>query len=566
MTARRRSLGVRNRFILVVVLGVVVPIAVVGAWLAHTARTSGEALLRTRLDESLANAARTIGLRWVDERSALLTLAENAAVAAALRAGGDLSTMKDRVALEALRREWTALDGRIDAVIIRDSAGVTRGTLDREAVPALRDVEPTLRVRIPVHAPHSSTEIGSLEARVRLAALLPTGFWWAGVGGSVPAIFDAGGNTSLLAVPFSGALFARDDFEWGGDSWLVARRSVGEPAVRLALAAPTGPFMQPFASATRQGIATLVLALLASVVLATLLTRRITEPLERLAVASDAIARGELDHQVVERGPDETRRLARAFNSMSDSLRRTLQLLSQREALAAVGEFAASLAHEVRNPLTAMRLDLERARERIGDPVRVNELMGEALRQIDRLDATVSASLRMARSGYLDLSSVDLRRPLAAAMHAARPAFETRGAVLAPLPLPDQPIVVSGNAGALEELFLNLLLNAAEALEAGGEAVLSIDGTHASVQVTVGDTGRGIPKDVLDHVFEPFFSTKERGTGLGLPLAQRIVQAHGGTLAVESELARGTVVRVTLRRDAEEQTGGNDSFRGRNNS
>lgn len=566
MTARRRSLGVRNRFILVVLFGVVVPIAVVGAWLAHTARSSGEALLRARLDESLANAARTMGYRWVDERSALLTLTENAAVVAALRAGSDLSRVRDRAALEALRRDWTALEGRTDAVILRDAAEVVHGTLDRGPMPALGGAEPALRVRIPVHALHSATEIGSLEARVRLAVLLPTGFWWAGVGGSVPAIFEPDGNTSLLAVPFSGALLARDDFEWGGDAWLVERRSLDEPAVRLALAAPTGPFMQPFAMAARQGILALLLALLVSVALATLLTRRITDPLERMAVASDAIARGELDYQVTERGPDEFRRLARAFNSMTDSLRRTLHLLSQREALAAVGEFAASLAHEVRNPLTAMRLDLERAREKIGDPVRVNELMGEALRQIDRLDATVSASLRMARSGRIELSSVDLRRPLESALHAARPAFDEHGAVLAPWTAPGEAVIVRGNSGALEQLFLNLLLNAAEALDAGGEAVLSIECTHDGVRVTIRDNGGGIPKEVLEHVFEPFFSTKERGTGLGLPLAQRIVQAHGGALAVESELGAGTVVRVTLRRDTKQLTGGNDSFRVRNES
>lgn len=556
----------RNRFILVVLLGVVVPIALVGAWLARTTRSSGEAVLRARLEESLANAARTMGYRWVDERSALLTLAENEAVVAALRAGGDLSTVKDQAALESLRRDWTALEGRTDAVILRDAAEVAHGTLDRAALPTLGGAEPTLRVRIPVHAPHSATEIGSLEARVRLAALLPTGFWWAGVGGSVPAIFEPDGNTSLLAVPFSGALFARDDFEWGGDAWLVARRRLDEPAVGLALAAPTGPFMQPFAMAARQGILVLVLALLVSVVLATLLTRRITDPLERLAVASDAIARGELDYQVTERGPDELRRLARAFNSMTDSLRRTLQLLTQREALAAVGEFAASLAHEVRNPLTAMRLDLERAREKIDDPVRVNELMGQALLQIDRLDATVSASLRMARSGHLDLASVDLRRPLEAAVHAARPAFDGRDAVLAPWIVPGEAVIAHGNSGALEQLFLNLLLNAAEALDAGGEAVLSIERTADATCVTIRDNGRGISKEGLEHVFDPFFSTKERGTGLGLPLAQRIVQAHGGTLTVESEVGAGTAVRVTLRRDADQLGGGNESFRTRNDT
>ena len=93
-----------------------------------------------------------------------------------------------------------------------------------------------------------------------------------------------------------------------------------------------------------------------------------------------------------------------------------------------------------------------------------------------------------------------------------------------------------------------------------------MEDTHEGVSVTIRDNGRGIPKEGLEHVFEPFFSTKERGTGLGLPLAQRIVQAHGGTLTVVSEVGAGTAVRVTLRRDADQLGGGNESFRTRNDT
>src|SRR5207249_1088607 len=134
--------------------------------------------------------------------------------------------------------------------------------------------------------------------------------------------------------------------------------------------------------------------------------------------------------------------LARAFNAMTESLRRTLDRLSQREALAAVGEFAAYLAHEVRNPLTAMRLDLERARERLADTAAADVLLGRALDQIDRLDSAVSGSLRIARSGRLALAPLDLREPLAAAIHAAQPAFTARGAELLHLAPPNDAVCV----------------------------------------------------------------------------------------------------------------------------
>jgi signal transduction histidine kinase len=233
---------------------------------------------------------------------------------------------------------------------------------------------------------------------------------------------------------------------------------------------------------------------------------------------------------------------------MTQSLTHTLGRLSQREALAAVGEFSAALAHEVRNPLTSVRLDLERARERIDDHG-ANDLLGRALEQIDRLDATVGGSLRMARSGSLEFSSVDLRRVIEQAMRAARPAFEIRGAVLEDWMPPAETLTVRGNAAALEQLLLNLLLNSAEASEMATQTRIAVRSDGVSVQITVSDHGRGITRDRLERVFEPFFSTKENGTGLGLPVARRIARAHGGELSVDSAVGVGTSVVVTIPRD-----------------
>jgi two-component system sensor histidine kinase AtoS len=291
---------------------------------------------------------------------------------------------------------------------------------------------------------------------------------------------------------------------------------------------------------------TLVLVLIGGSMLALVLTRRITRPLERLAEASGALARGELDRRFVEEGPDEIERLGRAFNVMAVSLSRTLRRLSQREAVAAIGEFASSLAHEVRNPLTSIRLDLERARERLADRNRAEELLTRALHQIDRLDETVGGSLRIARSGSLTMSQVHLQEPVQAAMRAAAPMFDARGARLVAGDWPGEAIVVRGNAGALEQLFLNLLLNAADALDGAGIARLEVEPSADGVCVTVRDNGRGIPPAALDRVWEPFYTTKADGTGLGLPIARRIAHAHGGELTIESTPGAGTTVRVHL--------------------
>jgi signal transduction histidine kinase len=270
-------------------------------------------------------------------------------------------------------------------------------------------------------------------------------------------------------------------------------------------------------------------------------------PLERLADAADSVARGELDRRVDEHGPHEIRRLGVAFNTMTRSLQRTLRRLSQQEAAAAIGSFAASLAHEVRNPLSAVRLDLERAREEVTGNDRLAPLLDRALQQIERLDATVSGSLRIARSGNVPMAPLDVRDPVSAAIAAARPAFAAHRARL-DHSLPPDALLVHGNSAALEQLLLNLLLNAAAALPAQGSASVTARLLDDAVEIIVRDDGRGIAPDELDHVFDPFFTTREDGTGLGLTIVRRIADAHGAELGIESQPGVGTTIRLSLPR------------------
>lgn len=544
-----RALGVRGRFLLVVLLGVITPIAIVGILIARSAATSGETLLRARLDESLARAIQAIGYEWVDHRSTLLGLTEQPDVVTAMREGRDV-VMAAKPSGDALRDGWAAVSDVADAAVFRDIAGTTRGTLDRGTTTDTRTPAlPAIWAHFPVFEPGSSARIGSMDVRVRLSKLLPGNTLGSTIGGSAFALFDAEDGTPLLPTSLTPNEFAVDRFRRDGEEWIVERRTLAEPPLRLALAAPIGPFTEPFAQATRRGSFALAMVAALSFALATLLTRHITVPLERMAEASGAIARGALDERVGEQGPDEIRRLGKAFNSMTASLRGMVLQLSQREGVIAVGEFASSLAHEVRNPLTSIRLDLERAGEKLlADPDSANELLGRALRQVDRLDATVGGSLRIARSGNLTLTAIDLRGPLLSAMHAAAPAIEARGATAEVRHAPNDELPVEGNAGALEQMFLNLLLNAADALPVGGRIVVSVDAADAFIQVAVRDDGSGISEEALARVWEPFYSTKDEGTGLGLPIAQRIAHAHGAELTIESRFGEGTVVRIRLAR------------------
>ena len=540
MSLRSRVLGVRTRFLFVVLIGVLIPLALVGAWLAHSGQRSAEQMLREQLETALASAATDVGHRWIDMRGRMLDLGEHPDVFAALRAGNDpLGASAPPELLEA----WSSLQEVAEAIEFTgpDGARIARWGRAEDMAPLAGGFGST-PVRLPLYD-RSGERLGSMDVRVRLATLLPAAYLSVGLD-RISAVLTEGG-APLGPLNMDPALLMRPGFEWAGELWMASHRRIAEPALILTLAAPTAPASLPFAEAAQRGIWALILVSAGGFFLALLLTRWITIPLERLADAADSVARGELDRRVEQDGPDEIRRLGVAFNTMTSSLKRTLRRLSQQEAAAAVGSFAASLAHEVRNPLSAVRLDLERAREGVHGDDRVATLLDRALQQIDRLDATVSGSLRIARSGNVPMAPLDIREPIGSAVAASRPDFAARGARLDAC-MPSDALIVHGNGPALEQLLLNLLLNAAAALPEEGCASVEARLLDDAVEITVRDDGRGIASDELDRVFDPFYTTRDDGTGLGLTIVRRIADAHAAELSIESQPCLGTTVRLSL--------------------
>lgn len=542
---RRRGWRLRTGLFLVILLGAILPLAVVGLWLAQSTQRSAEELVRLRVDAALTEIVHAAGHGWATHRSGLLRLVETPQVREALT-GDALLDLVDGPAAAA----WLRLEGVVERGVLRGVDGEGVGELSRPVTSRAHATADAalIPVAMPIYLQETGRRLGTFEALVRAGALLPSDLVAPGVSGSVLAIFEPAGGSTLLPHTMDPGLFMLDRFVWGGETWVVARSQLYEPPLVLALAAPVGDFTGPFEDAAWRG----TLALLAVALLALLLTagvsRRLTRPLDALADASGDVAAGRLDRDVPVDGPDEVRRLASAFNAMTASLQETLGRLSHQESLAAMGQLAASIAHEVRNPLTAIRLDLERAAERLGDDARAADLIGRALRDVERLDRSVGDTLRLARSGGVDLGPVDVLVPLRAAIASSRPHFEDRGALLREPPEISGPVPVMGDAASLEQLFLNLLLNAAEALKAGEDARVEIDEDSPRVRVSVVDCGEGMPAGLRERVLEPFFTTKAEGTGLGLPIAHRITLAHGGRLEIESAPGEGTRVDVLLPR------------------
>jgi two-component system sensor histidine kinase PilS (NtrC family) len=235
--------------------------------------------------------------------------------------------------------------------------------------------------------------------------------------------------------------------------------------------------------------------------------------------------------------------------------------LLRRERLAGVGELAASIAHEIRNPLAAISGSVELLRRGGTAPADSDRLMEIVLREIERLDALIGDFLQYARPAQPKFEAVALSPLLEDVSRMLRAAVPegTRLELEA-----DAGAVAWADATQLRQVLWNLLRNAFDALEGPGVVRISasrvagppqeenVDGRKSptegpdSVEIVVADTGRGIPLDDLERIFDPFYTTKPDGTGLGLPTVHRIVEAHHGALAVESQSGVGTRVRMRL--------------------
>ena len=229
----------------------------------------------------------------------------------------------------------------------------------------------------------------------------------------------------------------------------------------------------------------------------------------------------------------------RADAVMRDQQRR----LVEGERFTIVGEMASAVAHSIRNPLSAIRTSVEVALDR--DPGRFREPAEDIVAEVDKIDAWVRELLEFSRPGSVKREPVDVnglvRAQLAdAAIDCARRDIEVVTRFASP------PPVALGDSVLLQQVLQSLVSNAIEALADHGRLQVETSYADRSATIVVRDDGPGIPAAQLENVFKPFFTTKARGTGLGLPLSRRLVQRMGGTLTLDSREGEGTVATVTL--------------------
>jgi two-component system NtrC family sensor kinase len=284
------------------------------------------------------------------------------------------------------------------------------------------------------------------------------------------------------------------------------------------------------------------------------------EPLIRPILSLNQVmrraGRGDLGVRAAASRDDEVGELGAAFNRMMDELERSRDLemtrrtqLAHTEKMAAVGTLAAGVAHEVNNPLGGVLTCLENLRVNPSDEEMRSRYLALIQSGVERIQRTVANLLDFSRQRPLHLEPVSLNQSLHHVVDLA--AYQLRkGRVEVRFALHAGDPQVTADRSQMEQLFLNLVLNALQAMPEGGTLTLHTNISDGQALVEVRDTGEGIAPEIRDRIFDPFFTTRGvgGGTGLGLAVSDSIVAAHGGRIEVSSEVGAGASFRVWLPR------------------
>lgn len=384
-----------------------------------------------------------------------------------------------------------------------------------------------------------------------------------GPGGSVPVRVVRGGGTLIAHLPVDVVLPASDGVEpryvlieegdqrpvadpqcaavadlpaGAGSSRSVEAWAVAVPGTNWTVVGlPGATWPAPYGTRTVLVIFGAMFLAVSAAGALVILMRDLRRSLGVLSTAAARIGQGDFTPWLPPPSQDEVGRLSFAIGTMAARLEQVMQQNVRNRQMVAIGELASHVSHEIRNPLSSLKINLQSIDRELragAVPSDLPDVVGLCLREIHRLDGTVHGVLRLAGSREMHVAEVDLRTVLEDALETVRPQVEAQGITLeARL----EPVRVAVDVAQMRGVFVNLLLNAHDVLPRGGniDVVMESRPDASGVRVHVVDDGPGVPAADRERIFQPFFTTKVNGTGIGLPLAARIVEAHGGTLRLE---------------------------------
>lgn len=287
---------------------------------------------------------------------------------------------------------------------------------------------------------------------------------------------------------------------------------------------------------------------------------RMVKPIEKLTIATKHIEEGDLQYRVSIQRDDEIGSLAKAFDHMAARLLQRERELKQSQAtlrradrLSSLGLLTAGLAHEIRNPLVAIRTFTQLLPERYNDAEFREGFQGLALKEVDRICGLITDLLSFARPSKPNVAPEDMSDVVEGIVRILETQAKEKGVEIVRDFEANLPKVWIDRE-QMKQVFMNLILNAIQAMKDGGSIVVSTrvysrnraGETGQFIQVEIRDSGIGIPEENLEHIFDPFFTNKDEGSGLGLSISHQIVQEHGGYITVESKLGEGTAFFINL--------------------
>jgi signal transduction histidine kinase len=321
----------------------------------------------------------------------------------------------------------------------------------------------------------------------------------------------------------------------------------------VAVTSPIEEFKKEAKAIRAKVIQVVVFVLLLSGLAVIILSYQILRPVKRLVEATERVADGDLNQEIPVKSGDELGNLTRSFNRMIRRLKEIQRELILSEKLISMGRLSAGVAHEIKNPLNAMKGAIVYLQRRKADDPLICEYTQLILEEIERLDRFATEFLYFARQSSPKLVLTNLNELIQNTLTLFEAELRQKGICLMEN-FDDSLPALQIDSHQMEQVLINLLLNAMDAMPVGGNLELSTtikrygEGIESlmKAQIKVEDQGIGIPQEHLANVFDLFFSTKEDGTGLGLPISFGIVENHGGSLRIQSQEGIGTQVIIEL--------------------
>ncbi len=270
--------------------------------------------------------------------------------------------------------------------------------------------------------------------------------------------------------------------------------------------------------------------------------RRVLTPLTRVTERAEAVARGDLTPREIVATNDEIGELATTFEGMVAAILRARSELVNAERLAAIGKMAAHVTHEIRNPLSSIGLNLELLEDEVAtrDDKETSQLVAAIRGEVERLSKISEQYLSIARRPKPSLERERVEDLVLELLTFVRPELE-RGNVTHQVNVDADLPETLVDESLFRQALLNLVRNAREAMSKGGELVINLrTATDGGINMTIEDSGSGVPEELRASIFDPFFTTKQRGTGLGLAVTRDIIETHGGSIRCEGRDGGGT--------------------------